>query len=56
MMPHQGRHTYAYHDYVLKNMEKIDSIARGDVKIFKSLYKAFTDSITPEMLYKGYKF
>ena len=36
LMPHQGRHPYAYHDYVLDNMQKFDRIAnRGQNKILK---------------------
>ncbi|MDF2822135.1 MAG: hypothetical protein K0R15_2583 [Clostridiales bacterium] len=30
LMPHQGRHPYAYHVYILDNMQKFDKIANGD--------------------------
>ncbi|MSR94144.1 hypothetical protein FYJ34_07705 [Clostridiaceae bacterium 68-1-5] len=38
LMPHQGRHPYAYHEYVLDNMQKFDKIAKGDkTKLLKLL-------------------
>ena len=56
MMPHQGRHPYAYHEYVLKKMKEIDVIAQGDVEMFKALYEGVKQEIknNPEMLYKAY--
>lgn len=55
-LPHQGRHPYAYHDYVLDSMKKYDSIAKGDQKKFLSLYEQTKTEIAnnPEMLYKNY--
>ena len=55
-LPHQGRHLYAYHDYVLDSMKKYDSIAKGDQKKFLSLYEQTKTEIAnnPEMLYKNY--
>ena len=55
-MPHQGRHPYAYHDYVLDNMQKFDRIANGDKTKFLKLYDQMKQKIinNPEMLYKGY--
>jgi len=32
LMPHQGRHPNAYHDYVLDNMRTFDRVAKGDQK------------------------
>ena len=54
-LPHQGRHPYAYHDYVLDRMKKYDSIAKGDQKKFLSLYEQTKTEIAnnPEMLYKN---
>ena len=56
LLPHQGRHPNAYHDYVLETMKKYDAIADGDQEIFLSLYKGLKDNIieNPEMLYKDY--
>ena len=53
-MPHQGRHPYAYHDYVLDNMQKFDRIANGDKTKFLKLYDQMKQKIinNPEMLYK----
>ena len=56
LMPHQGRHPYAYHDYVLDNMQKCDRIANGDKTKFLKLYAQMKQKIinNPEMLYKDY--
>ena len=55
-MPHQGRHPYAYHDYVLDNMQKFDRIANGDKTKFLKLYDQMKQKIinNPAMLYKDY--
>ena len=55
-MPHQGIHPYAYHDYVLDNMQKFDRIANGDKTKFLKLYDQMKQKIinNPEMLYKDY--
>ena len=56
LMPHQGRHPYAYHDYVLDNMQKFDRIANGDKTKFLKLYDQMKQKIinNPDMLYKDY--
>lgn len=56
LMPHQGRHPYAYHDYVLDNMQKFDRIANGDKIKFLKLYDQMKQKIitNPEMLYRDY--
>ena len=55
-LPHQGRHPYAYHDYVLDQMKKFDSIANGDQGVFLKLYDQMKQVINenPDMLYKEY--
>lgn len=55
-MPHQGRHPYAYHDYILQQMNKIDIIANGDRTKFLKLYEQLKNKVMdqPEMLYKDY--
>lgn len=30
LLPHQGRHPNAYHDFILDEMKNIDNIANGD--------------------------
>ena len=56
LMPHQGRHPYAYHDYMLEQMKKIDMIANGDRNKFLKLYEQLKKKIIdkPEMLTKDY--
>lgn len=56
LMPHQGRHPNAYHDYVLDNMQKFDKIAQGDQTKFLKLYDQMKQKIisNPDMLYKNY--
>ena len=56
LMPHQGRHPYAYHDYVLDNMQKFNKIAKGDKTKFLKLYDQMKQKIisNPDMLYKYY--
>ncbi|HLR36117.1 MAG TPA: AHH domain-containing protein [Tissierellales bacterium] len=56
LMPHQGRHPYAYHDYVPDNMKKFDKVANGDVNKFLALFDQMKQKIinNPEMLYKDY--
>ena len=56
ILPHQGRHPYAYHDYVLDKLNTYDRLARGDsekfLKLFEGLKKEVRDN--PDMLYKDY--
>lgn len=56
LMSHQGRHPYAYHDYVLDNMQKFDRIANGDKTKFLKLYDQMKQKIINnlDMLYKDY--
>ena len=56
LMPHQGRHPYAYHDYVLDNMQKFDKIANGDKSKFLKLFDQMKQKIinNPGMLTKDY--
>jgi cell division protein ZapA (FtsZ GTPase activity inhibitor) len=56
LLPHQGRHPNAYHDYVLENMKQFDNIAQGDKDIFLKLYDGIKNNIkaNPDMLYKDY--
>ncbi len=56
IMPHQGRHPNAYHQYVLDSMIKFDQIARGNTPIFLDLFESLKKTImdNPEMLRKSY--
>ena len=57
LLPHQGRHPNAYHDFVLDEMRNIDNIANGNKDIFLDLYESEIKSIirdNPDMLYSKY--
>jgi hypothetical protein len=56
LMPHQGRHPNAYHEYVLENLKQFDEIAKGDKDKFLKLFDKLKQEIinNPEMLYKDY--
>ena len=42
LLPHQGRHPNAYHEYVLDSMKQFDNIAQGDKDIFLKLFDNLT--------------
>ncbi len=56
LLPHQGRHPNAYHDYILDNMQRFDRVADGDkdkfLKLFGQLKQKIIDN--PAVLYKDY--
>ena len=57
LLPHQGRHPNAYHEFVLEQMQQIDEIACGNREIFLELFEENVKSVVrenPEMLYKNY--
>ncbi|MBC2159425.1 hypothetical protein HCB21_06585 [Listeria booriae] len=56
LLPHQGRHPNAYHEYVLDKLNTYDAIAQGDREIFLELYEElkFQIRVNPDMLYKEY--
>lgn len=57
ILPHQGRHPNAYHDFVYEQLQEIDAIAQGDKEIFLELYEQQVKSVirnNPDMLYKDY--
>lgn len=41
LMPHRGRHPYAYHRFVLKNMEKAMAEAGSDPTKFLQLFDKY---------------
>ncbi|MDZ5610634.1 AHH domain-containing protein, partial [Bacillus pseudomycoides] len=57
LLPHQGRHPNAYHEFVLDELKNIDMIANGDNKIFLELFETNIKSVirnNPDMLYSNY--
>lgn len=56
MLPHQGRHSNEYHEYVLENMKQFDAVAQGDKDTFLQLFDGLKNEISdnPDMLYKNY--
>ena len=57
LLPHQGRHPNAYHDFVLDEMRNIDNIANGNKDIFLDLYGSEIKNVirdNPDMLYSSY--
>ena len=56
LLPHQGRHQNAYHEYVLDSMKQFDNIAQGDKDIFLKLFDNLKNNVksNPDMLYKDY--
>lgn len=57
LLPHQGRHPNAYHDFVLDEMRNIDNVAQGNKDIFLDLYESEIKCIVrenPDMLYSNY--
>ncbi|OKL38352.1 RHS repeat-associated core domain-containing protein, partial [Domibacillus mangrovi] len=55
-MRHQGRHPNAYHDYMLRNMKKLDRYAKGNKKDFQRGYRSLRKNVqkNPAMLYSNY--
>ncbi|MDQ0233408.1 AHH domain-containing protein [Metabacillus malikii] len=56
LLPHQGRHPNAYHEYVLDRINEYDAIARGNKEIFLELFEGLKKEVreNPDMLYKEY--
>jgi len=56
IMDHLGRHANAYHEYMLEQIRKIDSLAKGNTETFLKLYEAVKQKVmqNPEMLGKNY--
>ena len=57
LLPHQGRHPNAYHEFVLTEMKNADKLAQGNNDIFLDLYESEIKSIireNPDMLYSDY--
>ena len=56
LLPHQGRHPNAYHEYVLDSMKQFHNIAQGDKDIFLKLFENLKNNVksNPDMLYKDY--
>lgn len=57
MSSHIGSHPKEYHEYILKQLKKIDILATGDTKIFLKLYKKMVKDFVnknPDMLHASY--
>ena len=56
LLPHQGRHPNACHEYVLDSMKQFDNVAQGDREIFLKLFENLKNNVksNPHMLYKDY--
>ena len=56
LLPHQGRHPNAYHEYILDSMKQFDEIAQGDKDMFLKLFNSLKENVrnNPNMLYKDY--
>ena len=57
LLPHQGRHPNAYHEFVKDKLNFIDGVANGNQEIFLDLYEKEVRSIirnNPDMLYSNY--
>ena len=56
LLPHLGRHPNEYHEFMLKQLVKYDTIAQGDINIFMQLIEELKKYIIshPEILYKTY--
>ena len=57
LLPHQGRHPNAYHDFVLEQMQAADDVALGDEDIFLDLFQENVKNPVidnPDMLYSSY--
>ncbi|BCJ92615.1 hypothetical protein acsn021_01840 [Anaerocolumna cellulosilytica] len=54
LMPHQGRHPNAYHDWILEQLQEIDQIANGNKDIFLELFENVKNIVrdNPDMLRK----
>jgi len=56
LLPHQGRHPNEYHDYVLSQLRNFDRQAKGNKKIFLTLFEGLKKKVrnNPSMMYKEY--
>ena len=56
LLPHQGRHPNAYHEYILNSMKQFDEVAQGDKDVFLKLFDDLKNNVksNPDMLYKDY--
>jgi len=55
-MPHQGRHPNAYHDWILKELQSIDKVAKGNKEVFLELFEGIKNTVkeNPDMLRKSF--
>ncbi|MGE5661899.1 MAG: RHS repeat-associated core domain-containing protein [Ignavibacteriales bacterium] len=55
-MPHQGRHPNAYHDWMLEELQSLDSIAKGNKDVFLKMFEDVKKTVidNPDMLRKAF--
>ena len=56
LMPHQGRHPNAYHDWILDELQRIDNVAKGNKDVFMKLFEELKNTVkeNPDMLRKRF--
>ncbi|WP_292139414.1 AHH domain-containing protein [Butyrivibrio sp.] len=57
LLPHQGRHPNAYHEFILDELRNIDLVANGDKGMFLELFESNIKKVireNPDMLYSKY--
>ena len=56
LMPHQGRHPNAYHDWMLEELQTIDKVADGNRDVFLQMFEdvKITVKENPDMLRKAF--
>ncbi|WP_209512782.1 AHH domain-containing protein [Sedimentibacter acidaminivorans] len=56
LMPHQCRHPNAYHDWMLEQMQSLDSIAKGNKDVFLKMFEDVKKTViyNPDMLRKKF--
>mgnify|MGYP000994994098 CR=1 FL=1 len=56
LVPHQGRHPNAYHDWMLEELQSIDKVTNGNrdafLRMFEDVKKTVRDN--PDMLRKAF--
>jgi hypothetical protein len=54
LMPHQGRHPNAYHNWILEELQSIDNVAKGNKDVFLELFEGVKNTVkeNPDMLRK----
>ena len=56
VLPHIGRHAKKYHQFMIEQIKRIDSVAKGNVKVFLQEFETVKAIVRakPEMMYKAF--